>query len=711
VNSVNLENGRLRVDSVLPLVKEHGAAVVALTIDEEGMAKTPDRKLAVAKRIYDITVDEYEIPPDWLIFDTLTFTLATGEEEFKRSAIATIEGIKLIKENLPGVFTSLGVSNVSFGLKPAGRAVLNSVFLYHAVRYGLDLAMVHPNEVRPYAEISAEERELADDLIFDRRPDALARFIEYFENATTVAADSGVDPTERMSSEERIHWQILHRKKDGIQGLLDDAMTRREPVAVLNEILLPAMKDVGDKFGAGELILPFVLQSAEVMKLAVSHLEQFLEKKGGASKGKVVIATVYGDVHDIGKNLVDTILTNNGYQVFNLGKQVPVSRIVETAIDVGADAIGLSALLVSTSKQMPMVVEELNRRGLRLPVMIGGASINRAFGRRILYTESGSLYPGGVFYCKDAFEGLDSMDQLIDSEKRPQLMARILKEAEQQRNNAAGEGGAKAAVAIPRSAVRPLDNPPEPPFWGRARVDRVLLEEIWPLLDLNTLFRLHWGGKNAKGLEWERLIAEDFGPRLEKLKERAAREGWLQPKVMYGYFPAQSEGETVFVYDPEKREKLLGSFTFPRQPDQRNLCLADYIVEKSTGRYDVLPLQIVTAGHAASELIERLQRAGDYSDMLFIHGLSVQVSEALADWAHRRIKGELGLGEDTGRRYSWGYPACPDLEQHRTLFDILPGTDIGVGLTAGDQLDPEQSTAALVIHHPEAIYYAIREER
>ncbi|GIW09525.1 MAG: methionine synthase [Dehalococcoidia bacterium] len=533
INSINLENGRARVDAVLPLVREYGAAVVALTIDEEGMAKTAERKLAIARRIAQIATEEYGIPPEWLIIDPLTFTLATGEEEFRRSALATLEGIRAIKTNLPGVYVSLGVSNVSFGLKPAARAVLNSVFLYHAVQAGLDLAMVHPAEVKPYAEIDPTERELADDLIFDRRPDALARFIAHFEQVTALTSGSASDPTAGMSAEEKIHWQILHRKKDGIEALIDEALSRHTPVEVLNEVLLPAMKEVGEKFGAGELILPFVLQSAEVMKRAVAHLEQYLEKQEGVTKGKVVLATVYGDVHDIGKNLVDTILTNNGYTVYNLGKQVPVTTIIERALEVGADAIGLSALLVSTSKQMPLCVNELARRGLAIPVLIGGASINRAFGRRILLLEDGTPYAGGVFYCKDAFEGLEVMDQLVDPERRPALLERIRQEAAL----ADGHSGLTASEQptvlrpeLPRSTVRPLEQPPTPPFWGYRVVREVPLAEVWPLLDLNTLFRLHWGGAKAKGAAWEELVREQFLPLLARLQEQAEREGWLTPR-------------------------------------------------------------------------------------------------------------------------------------------------------------------------------------
>src|SRR5690606_7260997 len=411
VNSINLENGRQRVDAVLPLVVEHGAAVIALTIDEQGMARTAERKLEVAKRIHDIATREYGLEPDALIFDALTFTLATGDPEYRRSAVETMEGIRRIKAGLPGVLTVLGVSNVSFGLAPHARAVLNSVFLHHCVAAGLDMAIVNPAHVIPYAELDAEQRALADDLIFDRRDDALARFIAYFEAHRAEVAEAA-DPTAGMEPDEAVHWKIVHRKKEGIEELVDAAigrrvaergMTRHEAgVDVLNNVLLPAMKEVGDRFGAGELILPFVLQSAEAMKRAVARLETYLDRVEGETKGKVVLATVFGDVHDIGKNLVHTILANNGYTVYDLGKQVPINTIIAKAVEVGADAIGLSALLVSTSRQMPLCVQELHARGLNFPVLVGGAAINPSFVRAASFVDEpgGTLYGPGVFYCK-----------------------------------------------------------------------------------------------------------------------------------------------------------------------------------------------------------------------------------------------------------------------------------------------------------------------
>ncbi len=448
VNSVNLEAGRDKLDTVLPLVRAHGAAIIALTIDEVGMAKTRERKLEVANRLHELICGEHGLDPELLIFDALTFTLTTGDEEWRPSAIETIEGIRLIKKEIPGVKTSLGVSNVSFGVSPNARRVLNSVFLHHCVEAGLDLAMVHPAEVTPYPEIPDNERELTDDLVFDRREDALERFIGHFESKGEEAEDEAADPTADMEPEEALHWHILRRKKEGVEEWIDRSNEKIGAVPTLNEVLLPAMKEVGDKFGAGELILPFVLQSAEVMKRAVAQLEKYLDRIEGHTKGKVVIATVFGDVHDIGKSLVNTILTNNGYTVIDLGKQVPVDTIINAAVDNEADAIGLSALLVSTSKQMPICVQELHSRGLEFPVLVGGAAINRDFGRRMLYPggkESDDVYEPGVFYCKDAFQGLDTMDALVDDDARDALVEKI---------SDAGQGAAREARGRGRRAAR-----------------------------------------------------------------------------------------------------------------------------------------------------------------------------------------------------------------------------------------------------------------
>src|SRR5918995_2713116 len=471
VNSINLEAGRDKLDTVVPLAKAHGAAVIALTIDEEGMAKTPERKLEVAKRITELACGEHGLDREALIFDALTFTLTTGDEEWRPSAVATIEGIKLIKQELPGVKTSLGVSNVSFGVSPGARAVLNSVFLHHCVEAGLDLAMVYPNHITPYSELSDEDRGYADDLVYNRRDDALERFISHFEQkGEEEEASGGADPTEGMEPEEALHFHILRRKKEGVEDWIDRSVEKIGAVPTLNDVLLPAMKEVGDKFGAGELILPFVLQSATVMKRAVAQLENYLERTADYTKGTVVLATVFGDVHDIGKSLVNTILTNNGYTVIDLGKQVPIGTIISAAKEHDATAIGLSALLVSTSKQMPLCVQELHQRGLEYPVLVGGAAINRDFGSRILYPhgkESDDVYEPGVFYCKDAFQGLDTMDALVEEDARKALVSKARDEARALREKPVEvDDSPPTSDDSVRSAARTDNEIPKPPYWG-----------------------------------------------------------------------------------------------------------------------------------------------------------------------------------------------------------------------------------------------------
>src|SRR5687768_13254413 len=717
VNSINMENGRKRIDSVVPLVKKHGAAVIALTIDEIGMAKTKERKLEVAKKIYDIVVGEYGLAPEDIIYDALTFTLATGDAEWIDSGHETIEGIRLIKRELPGVSTILGVSNVSFGLTPEARSVLNSVFLHHCVAAGLDAAIVNPAHITPYAEISEVEREFANDLVFNKRADALQRFIEYFskeEGAEKTESAEKADPTAGMTPEQVIHWMILHRKKEGIEDRLDAAGVRENPVRVLNEVLLPAMKEVGDKFGAGELILPFVLQSAEVMKKAVKHLELFLEKAEGYTKGKVVLATVYGDVHDIGKSLVNTILSNNGYTVFDLGKQVPVNTILEKAVEVGADAIGLSALLVSTSKQMPLCVKELDKRGMKIPVLIGGAAINRRFGRRAMFVEGVRPFEAGVFYCKDAFEGLETMDVLQDADKRDPFIAKNLDDAKTDvfLRTTVGKDIAAGDAAGARSDVSSGNPLPRPPFWGTRVLRDIPLDEVFALLDLDELFRLQCGARGS-GEQYKATVKNEFEPVLARLKADAAAREWLEPQAVYGYFPVQSIGNDVVVYDPAAYQSDGGSlreiarFHFPRMVGRERLCLADYFRSSESGDVDVAALQIVTVGDAASREFDRLQSANEYSEAYYTHGLAVEAAEAVAEWMHLRIKRELGL--DTGKRYSWGYGACPDLDDHATVFKLLPAAEaLGMDLTESFQLLPEQSTAAIIVHHPEARYYAVR---
>ena len=664
-------------------------------------------------------------------------------------------------------FTSLGVSNVSFGLSKPARAVLNSVFLHHCVEAGLDMAIVNPAHITPYAEIDAEQRKLADDLIYDRGEDALAKFIAYFDTRD-VETEEAADPTEGMEPEQALHWKILHRKKDGIEGWVDRAIEKEmraragagarariaassaspeaasvataalvttgeelaaspgagagagpgphphqheAAVTVLNQTLLPAMKEVGDKFGAGELILPFVLQSAEVMKGAVERLETYLEKVEGQTKGKIVLATVFGDVHDIGKNLVNTILTNNGYTVYDLGKQVPANTIIEKAVEVGADAIGLSALLVSTSKQMPAIVQELHHRGLSIPVLCGGAAINPSFVRSAAFgdNEQQTLYGPGVFYCKDAFEGLGSVEKLVDPKEREEYV--------RARHQDVIEGIAKRAALQEKAkamhANREVTGPsrdieiPTAPFYGTRHIEALPIEDLFRYIDRNTLFRLHWGAKNAKGEQWEQLVRDEFEPRLQEYIQETRNTDWLRPAAVYGYFPAAADGETLVVYDPDDENREIARFDFPRQDIRDLLCLSDYFREAGTGTRDLVAFQIVTVGDKLLTKSEGMMKDGDYSEGYYLHGYGVRLAEAAAEVVNRQIREELGIGKDRGLRYSWGYPACPDHTQHHLLFDLLPAREkLGMEVTEAGALVPELSTAAIVVHHPEAKYFS-----
>jgi 5-methyltetrahydrofolate--homocysteine methyltransferase len=707
VNSVNLEAGRDKLDRVAPLALAHGAALIALTIDEVGMAKTAQRKVEIAQRIKEMACDEHGLEPEALIFDCLTFTLTTGDEEWRPSAVETIEGIRRIKAEIPGVQTSLGVSNVSFGVSQPARAVLNSVFLHHCVEAGLDLAMVNPNHITPYGEIPDNERELADDLVFNRREDALERFIAHFESKGEQAEEESADPTAGMEPEEALHFQILRRKREGVEDQIDRAVEKIGAVPTLNDVLLPAMKEVGDKFGAGELILPFVLQSAEVMKRAVAQLEQYLDKIEGYTKGTVVLATVFGDVHDIGKSLVNTILTNNGYTVVDLGKQVPIQTILEAAKEHDATAIGLSALLVSTSKQMPMCIQELHEQELRFPVLIGGAAINRDFGLRALYPhgrEDDTIYEPGVFYCKDAFEGLNKMDQLVDGEAREALVAKTREAAKKLREKGPEPEQGDTSDASVRSAAA-TDTPiPDPPFWGRREVE-VDMDAVYNHLDTHVLFKLHWGGRGVKGEAWEKLVGEDFRPRLERMWREA---DYLKPRAVLGYFPCYSEGNEVVVLDPEDRETVLERLVFPRQPKHDRICLADFYRPKESGELDVVALQAVTAGDEVTELMAQLERDGEFAEQLFTHGLGVQTAEGMAEWLHSQIRRDLGIALDQGRRYSWGYPACPEQSEHEKVFRLLDAPAIGLRLSGGYAVEPEQSTIAIIAHHPQAVYFGMK---
>jgi 5-methyltetrahydrofolate--homocysteine methyltransferase len=712
VNGNNLENGRERIDNVLPIVSKYGAAVLSMTIDEDGMAHTREKKFEIAKRITDIAVNEYGMSSEDLIYDALTFPLTTGQADLRQDAVETIEGIRLIKQHLPGVKTALGVSNVSFGVTEGARGVLNSVFLYHAVQAGLDMAIVNPAHITPYSEIPEEQRKVANDLIFNTDEDALPRFIQYFEQNTVSVGKQEEDPTADMEAEQAAHWQIVHRKKDGVEALIDTCLTRQDAVGVLNNVLLPAMKEVGDKFGAGELILPFVLQSAEVMKKSVAYLEQFMDKVEGTSKGVVVLATVYGDVHDIGKNLVKTILSNNGYTVHDIGKQVPLNTIIEKAVEFKADAIGLSALLVSTSKQMPLIVNELARRNLKFPVLVGGAAINRKFGRRILFLDgSGEAYEPGVFYCQDAFEGLEVMDKLM-SPSRNEFLTQTINDGLAEMGKPARKNRASRGLVASKT-VQAAPSLPVAPFWGVKSILEMPLQVVLQYLHKPELYRLSWGAKNKQGAEWEQLERE-FEERLATMTRQALKDGSLKPQAVYGYFPANSDGDDLIVWDVDAYQnggKLVEAarFSFPRQPEGEFLCISDYYEPVGGRGVDTVMFQAVTVGESATEAFEKLQKADQYSEAYYFHGLAVQAAEATANYMTHLVRQNLKLAEGQGKRYSWGYPACPDLADHALVWKLMPQIEeqIGISLTESFQLVPEQSTAAIFAHHPDAKYYSV----
>jgi 5-methyltetrahydrofolate--homocysteine methyltransferase len=721
INSINLEGKGERIERICPVAKKFGATVVAMTIDdvyydktkpaEKGMAKTAARKLEVAKKITDICVNQYGIPAEDIVFDALTFTLATGEAEFLNSAVETMEGIRAIKKEIPGVRTVLGLSNVSFGLSKQAREVLNSVFLYHCVHAGLDMAILNPADIKPYASIDAEERKLADDLVFNRDPQALAKFIQHFAGKGPVEEQTKADPTESMTQAQKVHWKIVNRKPDKIEENLAEVMKEKSAVETLNTVLLPAMKEVGDKFGSGELILPFVLQSAEVMKRAVAYVEQFLDKSTATTKGTVVLATVYGDVHDIGKNLVRTILSNNGYTVHDLGKQVPVSTIIAKAQEVKADAIGLSALLVVTSKQMPICVQELEKLGAQFPVVVGGAAINRRYGYRISFVDE-KLYEPGVYYAKDAFEGLDILNALSDLASRETFRNRVKEEALASKATGFADAKVEEGEATPDKyppTVKPALTIPKNPFAGTSIIKKVPLREVWPYLDLTQLYKLNWGVKGKDGEEYKKMIKDQFEPMRLKMQDEILAKNWFEPQLVYGFFLANSDGNDLIIYDGNDPKKELERFKFPRQRVGRHLCLSDYYRPVSSGEKDVVAFQVVTIGNKATEIVEQLNKDGKYTDSYYMHGLAVQTAEAMAEWIHRRIRNEWGLPIGQGKRYSPGYPACPEQSDQEKYFRLLDATKaIGVTLTEAHMMVPEQSTSAIVIHHPECEYFAVR---
>ena len=716
VNSINLEDGERKITQLLPLIKRFGAAAVALVIDEEGQARTVDWKLRVAHRIHDLAVGRYGMEPGDLLFDMLTFPLGGGQEDLRGDAMATLEAIRRVKAELPGTHTILGVSNVSFGLKPAARRVLNSVFLAEAVEAGLDAAIVNARQIRPLSRIPEAQLEAARDLIHDRRRedyDPLIHFLSLFEDVE--AAPKREEEQAALPVEERLKQRIIDGDRRGLEGDLDEALGKMEALTIINEHLLDGMKVVGELFGSGKMQLPFVLQSAETMKAAVSHLEPHMERLEGSGKGRIVLATVRGDVHDIGKNLVDIILSNNGYTVDNLGIKQPIATIIEKALEVEADAIGLSGLLVKSTVVMREDLEELNARGLsRFPVLLGGAALNR----RYVEHDLRAVYEGDVYYCQDAFEGLDTLGRVVAGEG-PEPARTAPSEAAAARVEAAA-GAGEAAV---RSAVARDAPVPQPPFWGSRVVRGIPLRDVFPYVNETALFRAQWGYQRGdRGeAEYEAFLEEEVRPVFRRWQERAIGEGLLTPQVVFGYFKCRAEGNDLLVWPEVEGEAPAGEpvrFGFPRQGGGRRLCIADFFRDGESGEYDTVAFQLATVGPRATELAQELFEADEYREYLHFHGFGVESAEALAEFWHKRVREELGIaGRDAadirelfrqgyqGSRYSFGYPACPDLEQQVGIAELLRPERVGAELGETFQWHPEQTTSAIVVHHPEARYF------
>ncbi|MEV7804793.1 methionine synthase [Microbispora sp. NPDC088329] len=723
VNSVNYEDGDgpdSRFQKIMRLVKEHGAAVVALTIDEEGQARTAEAKVRIATRLVEDLVHNWGMRVEDIVVDCLTFPIATGQEETRRDGLETIEAIRELKRRYPAVQTTLGVSNVSFGLNPAARMVLNSVFLNECANAGLDSAIVHASKILPMNRIPDEQRQVALDLVYDRRRegyDPLQRFMELFEGVDAASMKAGkAAELAGLPLWERLKRRIIDGERKGLEADLDEALAQRPALEIINDVLLDGMKVVGDLFGSGEMQLPFVLQSAEVMKTAVAYLEPHMDKVEGSSKGRIVLATVKGDVHDIGKNLVDIILSNNGYDVVNLGIKQPVSAILEAAEEHRADVVGMSGLLVKSTVVMKENLEEMNSRGIagKYPVLLGGAALTRAYVEQDL----ADVYRGEVRYARDAFEGLRLMDAFMavkrgeDGATLPPLRARRVKTGAVLQRTAEEDLPARSDVAA--------DNPvPTPPFLGDRVVKGVPLADYAAFLDERATFMGQWGLKAARGGEgpsYEELVETEGRPRLRMWLERLQTENLLEAAVVYGYFPCVSEGDSLIILDDDGKERT--RFTFPRQRRDRHLCLADFFRSRESGETDVVAFQVVTMGNRISEAAAELFAKDAYREYLELHGLSVQLTEALAEYWHARVRSELGIGGDesladmlkvniAGCRYSFGYPACPNLEDQVQVMELLDPSRIGVTLSEEFQLHPEQATSALVVHHPEAKYFNV----
>jgi 5-methyltetrahydrofolate--homocysteine methyltransferase len=728
INSVNYEDGdgpTSRFAKIMPLVKEHGASVVALTIDEEGQARDAEWKLRIARRLIIDLRDNWAMNVGDILIDCLTFPIATGQEETRKDGIETIDAIRRLKIEFPEVQTTLGVSNVSFGLNPAARVVLNSVFLHECVQAGLDSAIVHPSKITPMARIDERQKQVALDLIYDRRTfdgeectyDPLQEFLQMFAGVELATSKNArAEALAALPLYERLQRRIIDGEKVGLEDDLKEAMSLgTPPLEIINTHLLEGMKIVGELFGKGEMQLPFVLQSAEVMKTAVAQLEPFMEKTGDEGRGTMLLATVKGDVHDIGKNLVDIILTNNGYRVVNIGIKQTINQIIDGALESNADAIGMSGLLVKSTVIMKENLQEITARGLdqKWPIVLGGAALTRAYVEQDL----AALFPGEVRYARDAFEGLRLMDSIMAVKRgEPGAALPALRERKVANTRVKSED---LPIDTRRSDVASDVDIPTPPFFGSRVVKGIQLSDYAGMLDERALFVGQWGLKGNRG-EYENMVEAEGRPRLRSLLNEVQSSGWLNAAVVYGYFPCYSEGNDLVIlhHEGDSKGKERTRFTFPRQTRDRRLCISDFFAAKDSGKTDVVAFHVVTMGSTVSEAAAKLFAANNYREYLELHGLSVQLTESLAEHWHARIREELSVKSDDsndlqgildqgyrGSRYSFGYPACPDLEQQVQLCELLEPGRIGVELSEEFQLHPEQSTSAIIVHHPEAKYF------
>jgi 5-methyltetrahydrofolate--homocysteine methyltransferase len=743
LNSINFEDGEEAPAKRMELARRFGAAVIALTIDEQGMAKDVDGKVTLAKRLHDFACNRYGLPSCDLMIDPLTFTICTGNADDRKLGLNTLDAIERIAKELPECQIILGLSNISFGLKPAARHVLNSVFLDHALKRGMTGAIVHFSRIAPLHKIPEEEVRVAEDLIYDRRRegyDPLQAFLALFEDRAEAAKKVKV---RAEAVEDRLKQRIVDGDRKGLEADLAEAMTKHKPLDIINIFLLDGMKVVGELFGSGKMQLPFVLQSAETMKAAVAYLEPHMERIEGQEKGIIVLATVKGDVHDIGKNLVDIILTNNGYKVVNLGIKQPITTIIEAANQNKANAIGMSGLLVKSTVVMRENLEEMRKQGLDIPVMLGGAALTRQY----VETDCLSAYGGArVAYARDAFDGLGLMDKIMTG-GFDQLVENAAAKAQNRPANkrraamrvVPQDGAAPADTASGpeiESTLRPVDyeesklkkaellrgvSVPTPPFYGASLIEKVPLKTLVSYLNERMLYQFHWGyRKEGRKLdEYMAWARKELRPITTRLLKQAAEENILQAKAAYGYWKCAAEGDDVVLFD-EDGSKEVARFAFPRQKKPGGLCIADFFRDVSSNERDVIGLQVVTMGHAASETARQWFAQDRYQDYLYLHGLGVEMTEALAEYVHKRVRSEFGFAGDDARdidellsqgyrgsRYSFGYPACPNLADQRQLLDLLGAERIGITLSEGDQLEPEQSTSAIVVHHPQAKYFSV----